>query len=211
MIPETEYLKGLRLKWCANYFNNSRCQFINSGACLSQSRARSPSVALLAMSVGSMPSLCACASRIFSSSRKRRNSASLGRRNLCRKISGCLLGRNCEPGLDGFQQSFAAARGHLGRQDVIERLLRGGGLGDIHHAFVTQDKKRRTAISDGFFLAPLPKLAQNGEGRAVQDGTALHAPNGIGVHDLRLRTFFNQARTGFLMPREAAFGFERGF
>lgn len=40
--------------------NNSRCQFISSGACFSQLRARSPSTALGAMSVGSMPSLCAC-------------------------------------------------------------------------------------------------------------------------------------------------------
>ena len=52
-----------------DHFINSRCQFINSGACRSQSRARSPSVARLAMSVGSMPSLCACASRRFSNSR----------------------------------------------------------------------------------------------------------------------------------------------
>ena len=42
-----------------NHFNNSRCQFISSAACLSQSRARSPMTDLLAMSVGSMASSCA--------------------------------------------------------------------------------------------------------------------------------------------------------
>jgi hypothetical protein len=51
-----------------NHCNNSRCQFINSGARWFQSRDKSPSAERLAISVGSMPSLCAWASRRFSSS-----------------------------------------------------------------------------------------------------------------------------------------------
>ena len=72
--------------------SNSRCQFINPGAYLSQSRARSPIVALLAMSVGSKPSSCACLSRRFSISRKRRNSSSVGRLEKCRMTCGNFAG-----------------------------------------------------------------------------------------------------------------------
>lgn len=49
-------LLNLRRVGSLCYASNSRCQFINLGMCLSQSRANSSSVARLAMSVASMPS-----------------------------------------------------------------------------------------------------------------------------------------------------------
>ena len=198
--------------WRQIHLSSSRCQFINSGACLSQSRDKSPSVALLAMSVGSMPSLCACASRIFSNSRKRRNSASLGRWNLCRKISGCLSGGNGKSGSDGFQQSFAAARTTSSAAECFQTAVarrrhrqyppsvRGSkqktaGGNTAMASFSRHCQNSRKMASAGRFKIELPFTRQT-ESASTVGG---------------LRTFLDQSRAGFLMPREPVFGFELGF
>ena len=55
---------------------------------------------------------------------------------------------------------------------------------------------------DGFAFAPMPEFAENGKRRAVQVAAPLDAPDGIAVHDRRLRAFGDQSRAAFLMPRE---------
>ena len=79
---------------------------------------------------------------------------------------------------------------------------------NINKGLVTDDEERRLVAGKGFAFAPVPEFAQDGQGRAAQEMAAFEAPDGVGVGGLPGSAIANEAGAGFLVPIEAAFGFE---
>src|ERR1051325_5592499 len=91
------------------------------------------------------------------------------------------------------------------RQKRLDGFAHGSGGSDGDEFLMRHHEERRTIRRDGLGFAPLPKLAQDSEGRTAQRVAALDAPDGIEVGRLKARGVVNEPGARFLVPGEAAF------
>src|SRR5581483_3654738 len=98
--------------------------------------------------------------------------------------------------------------GKFWRDKPLEGMTAGGCRGEFNERFVAKDKVRRSVGGSGFRFAPMPDFAKDRKGGTIQAVAAFKPPNNVGIGLPNLRAIGDEPGTGFLMPAQAAFGFQ---